>query len=425
MRQASAESFPDRALSPVVGTVVLVAIVLVLAAVSAGLVLGLAGEQDPAPQAKFALERADTPGEYRLVHESGDTIDGDRLTLRGVANPDRLSGQELAAGKSVVVEAQSDTIRVVWTEREGTSSSYVLSTFASDSLGATLPTGTVFTGSAGGVRQITGPSGATTTLSTPNEPTALGPATDIDNDGTIEIPYATSGGAIKLVDTDGGVETVTTGIPSGSGIDTDKTRLASGTWDGCTGVFFAGDDDDVYCSTTGGSTMRVADPGDGGTAILGVGDIDADGDGEFIFADASAQLRYYDTPDGTPTAIGPTLGASTGMGAGTLGDFDDDGQSRVAVVDGGNDVHMIDANTDTKIEGSDTASGTAPSAKQSSAAATDVDDDGVDELVYIGDSSGKLKYIDNIEQSAGTWERKFLTDDGGSQIDGDIETGAV
>ncbi|NHN61920.1 flagellin-like protein [Haloarcula quadrata] len=414
-----------RGVSPVIGTVLLVAILVVLSAVSAAFVLGLTGEQDPVPQAKLALEQTEAAGEYHLVHESGDTIDGDRLTLRGVANPDILAGTELAAGKAVTIEPQADTVRVVWTEREGAPSSYVLTTFNPDFVAGALPTGTVFTGSSGGVRQIIGATGDTMVLSTSSEPTALGPATDIDNDGTIEVPYTTSGGAVKIVDTDGTVETVTTSIPSGSGIDTDKTRLASGTWGGCTGVFFAGDDDDIYCSTVGGSTTHIADPGDGGTAILGVGDIDADGDDEFVFADASAQLQYYDSPGGSPTAIGPTLGASTGMGAGTLGDFDGDGQSRVAVVDGGNDIHMVDAGSDKKIESGDTVSGTAPSAKQSSAAAADIDDDGVGELVYIGDSSGNLKYIDNIDQPSGNWERKFLTDDGGSQIDGDVETGAV
>jgi flagellin-like protein len=425
MRQHTSRLPPERAVSPVVGTVLLLAIVLLLAAVSASFVLGLTGEQDPAPQAKLALERTETPGEYLLVHESGDTINGDRLTLRGVANPDALAGEELAAGKAVTIEPQADTVRVVWTEREGAPSSYVLTTFNPDFIAGTLPTGTVFTGASGGVRQIIGTTGETTTLATSSEPTALGPATDVDNDGTIEIPYATSGGAIKLVDTDGTVETVTTSIPSGSSIDTDKTRLASGTWGGCTGVFFAGDDDDIYCSTVGGSTTRVADPGDGGTAMLGVGDVDADGDDDFVFADASAQLRYYDSPGGSATAIGPTLGASTGMGAGTLGDFDSDGQSRVAVVDGGNDIHMVDASSDKEIESGDTVSGTAPSARQSSAAAADVDNDGVDELVYTGDGSGNLKYIDNIDQPAGAWERKFLTDDTGSQLDGDVETGAV
>ncbi|GGK53916.1 type IV pilin [Haloarcula sebkhae] len=425
MCRVVSHSLPERAVSPVVGTVLLVGIVLLLAAVSAGFVFGLTEPQDPAPQATLALEQTDTPGEYRLVHESGDTIDGDRVTLRGVADPDALAGIAFTAGKSVVVQAQSDSVRVIWAEHDGAPSSYVLSTFSPTTTADTLPVGTVFTGAPGGVRQIAGTTGDMTTLATPNEPTALGPATDIDSDGTIEIPYATSGGAIKLVATDGSVETVTTSIPTGAGIDTDKTRLASGTWDGCTGVFFAGDDDDVYCATTGGSTTRIADPGDGGTAILGIGDIDADSNDEFIFADASAQLQYYDSPGGTPTPIGPTLGASTGMGAGTLGDFDSDGQTSVAVVDGGNDIHMVDASSDTKIESSDVVSGTAPSAKQSAVAAADVDDDGADELVYIGDSSGKLRYVDNIDQSAGAWERKFLTDDSGSQVDGDVETGAV
>lgn len=415
-----------RALSPVVGTVLLLGIVLLLVAISGSLVLGLTDQQDPAPQAKFDLEATDTPGEYRLVHEAGDTVDGDRLTLRGVEDPDVLAGTELAAGESVLVEAERDTVRVVWEEREGDPSSYVLSEFDVDELAAGLPTGTVFTGSTGGVLRITGTSGVTTTISTPSSPTALGPASDIDGDGTVEVPYATSGGSVKLVDTGGTVETVASSIPSGSGIDTDKTRLASGTWDGCTGVFFAGDDDDLYCSSVGSSTTRIADPGDGGTAVVGVGDIDGDGSGELVFADASATLQYYDSPGGSPTVLSATtLGASTGIGAGSLGDFDGDGQVRVAYVDGGNDVHMVDASGDTKIQSGDVVGGSAPSAKQSPATAADVDDDGTPELVYVGNANGKIKYVDNIEQPSGNWELKFLFDDSGNKIDGDTGTGAV
>ncbi|WP_277540140.1 FG-GAP repeat domain-containing protein [Haloarcula laminariae] len=419
----------ERAISPVVGTVLFLAVVLLLVAISGALFLGLTEEQDPAPQARLALEPIESSDDYRLVHESGDSITGSRVRIRGIEDPDTLAGTELTAGSEIRVTPTSETVRIVWEEQRQQPSSYILSTFdttlSSSSSSASLPDGVVFTGATSGILNVSGDGGSKSVIPTPSAPQALGPASDVDGDGTIEVPYANSAGEIRLVDAAGNTETVASTIPSGSGIDTNKTRLTTGSWDGCSGVLFAGDDSRFYCSSVGNATAEIADPGDGSDAVAGVRDIDGDGDDEFVFVDGSQTLQYYDTPGGTPTVLSTTtLGSNTGVGGGSFGDFDDDGQLRVAYVDGSTNIHLVDAGSDTKIQGTDIDSGTTPTAAKSPVTAADVDGDGLDELVYVDASTGDLRYIDKLDRPPGNWELQFLTADG-SRVGGDVATGTV
>lgn len=80
----------DRALAPVVGVVLLVAVTAVLAV---GVVAGVVESPGPAaaPTAAFDGE-ADATGEIRAVHAGGDTIAPDELGLRV-----RVDGEPLAA----------------------------------------------------------------------------------------------------------------------------------------------------------------------------------------------------------------------------------------------------------------------------------------------------------------------------------------
>ncbi|MFC6975470.1 type IV pilin [Halomicroarcula sp. GCM10025709] len=108
----------ERSVSPVVGGVLMLGIVVLLVGASAVFVFQLTEEQTPAPETAFDLERTDS-GAYELVHEAGPELDGDRVTLRGVADPDVLRGRTLSAGQSVVVFPQDETVRIVWIESEG------------------------------------------------------------------------------------------------------------------------------------------------------------------------------------------------------------------------------------------------------------------------------------------------------------------
>lgn len=115
----------SRAISPVVGTVLLIAIVLLLATVGATMFLGLTDETDPRPT--VVLEDEQTEGDsHELVHQSGETLDGDRLEFRGVADPKAAAGKNLSSGNSLTVYPIEEEIQVVWYGEND--ESYILTT---------------------------------------------------------------------------------------------------------------------------------------------------------------------------------------------------------------------------------------------------------------------------------------------------------
>ncbi|POG56061.1 type IV pilin [Haloferax marisrubri] len=135
----------SRAVSPVIGVILMVAITVILAAVIGTFVLGL-GDQvgDTAPQASFAFDYdndggADDEAQVTITHESGDAVDADRLSISiDGAAPDGTNyiestafSDQVSAGDSALITvgtAGSDTswsgevIRVVWTSESGSNS---------------------------------------------------------------------------------------------------------------------------------------------------------------------------------------------------------------------------------------------------------------------------------------------------------------
>lgn len=119
----------DDAVSPVIGVVLMVAVTVVLAAVTATFVLDAEGDTRKTPVATFDFEKIDLsgqPDELRVVHDGGDAIPNTELYISGSAGvqdedccpgpENRLSwfqvaqddgesrGEEVAAGDSVLVE---------------------------------------------------------------------------------------------------------------------------------------------------------------------------------------------------------------------------------------------------------------------------------------------------------------------------------
>ena len=116
----------DSAVSPVIGVILMVAITVILAAVIGSFVLNLGGSlNDSAPQASFGFDFNTTSADnVTVTHQSGDTIDAERLNVTGV-KPDPIkwtdagTGGPVSAGSSATFNSTgsfaSDTIRVVWT----------------------------------------------------------------------------------------------------------------------------------------------------------------------------------------------------------------------------------------------------------------------------------------------------------------------
>ena len=116
-------------MSPVVGTVLLVAIVVALSALVAAVAFGTGGPREPAPDVVLELEQTDRPVAHELVVEGGDTLVGEKVEFRGTADEDPLAGR-LRAGESVTVYPVEDTVRVVWFGEYTTTQ--VLATFDPD-----------------------------------------------------------------------------------------------------------------------------------------------------------------------------------------------------------------------------------------------------------------------------------------------------
>jgi flagellin-like protein len=123
----------DRAVSPVIGVILMVAITVILAAVIGTFVLGL-GDQvsESAPQAQFTFDFDKTSGVLTITHDGGDAIASDTINVTGSGNDIRWdhatntsTAYDVSAGNSTVVGdgssiasevtvSEGDTVRIVW-----------------------------------------------------------------------------------------------------------------------------------------------------------------------------------------------------------------------------------------------------------------------------------------------------------------------
>lgn len=102
----------DRAVSPVIGVVLMVAVVVILAAVIGAFVLGLGGDQSSAPQASFSMDNGD------VIYEGGDDLNGDNLEITVAGGKDKgTKSGELNAGQKITKSTltTAGTVRVVYT----------------------------------------------------------------------------------------------------------------------------------------------------------------------------------------------------------------------------------------------------------------------------------------------------------------------
>ena len=127
----------ERAVSPVIGVVLMVAITVILAAVIGSFVLGLAGDvSEAAPTAQISFEYDSGEDEVTLIHDGGNAFSNDAVSLRGPQTDDPLNGwasnSQVRAGDSVTVnidsESEGNTLRVIWQGSGGSSAVIARST---------------------------------------------------------------------------------------------------------------------------------------------------------------------------------------------------------------------------------------------------------------------------------------------------------
>jgi flagellin-like protein len=142
----------NRAVSPVIGVILMVAITVILAAVIGTFVLGLGDQvQQTSPNAQWDWEEngdVTASGSLTVTHEGGDTVDPATLSFAGsalasppytlgtggsgdVADANDFPDNEVSAGDSATVASgnfaaspsDGDTVSLIWTADGGGSSS--------------------------------------------------------------------------------------------------------------------------------------------------------------------------------------------------------------------------------------------------------------------------------------------------------------
>lgn len=131
----------DRAVSPVIGVILMVAITVILAAVIGTFVLGLGDSiGNSAPQAQFDFTYSDAGIAdnkwVNITHQGGDPINNETLAIT-VGDTDAFTGfdekesdwdERTTAGDSIninITADQGDKVQIVWTSEDGQTSSVI------------------------------------------------------------------------------------------------------------------------------------------------------------------------------------------------------------------------------------------------------------------------------------------------------------
>lgn len=128
-----------KAVSPVIGVILMVAITVILAAVIGTFVLGLGDNVNSTPQASWDFEITEGDNELTITHTGGDSITKARLSVSGVSSGLSTTGSGTAVGFSDpvtagdsatvdITEEDGSTVRLVYTS-EGGDNSNVLATY--------------------------------------------------------------------------------------------------------------------------------------------------------------------------------------------------------------------------------------------------------------------------------------------------------
>ena len=248
----------------------------------------------------------------------------------------------------------------------------------------------------------------------------IGPdSADLDGDGEVEIPVVDTNGNMKFVSSTGSISNP----QSNANAKGSNSIMTVGEWDGSpSSVFFAGKNNKIYRANANSGPQLINDLSGQpkADAVLGIADIDDDGTEELIYGGKgpggnSNTINYIDGPGGSVKHITNSgYGTNNAPGVGSPGDFNNDGKSLIPIVDGSNNIKLIDSTGVVRTL-------TQVSATKSPITTADVVGDSKPEIVYI--ESSKLKYISNVNSANPS--TGFIRDDNGSKVDASDKRGVA
>jgi len=106
LKNLLSDSDDSRAVSPVIGVILMVAITVILAAVIGTFVLGLGDQVESAPQASITFS-GDASSGVTIQHRGGDQLSRDEIELRGAGY---TGGGSVLGGSSIFAAGDSVTI---------------------------------------------------------------------------------------------------------------------------------------------------------------------------------------------------------------------------------------------------------------------------------------------------------------------------
>ena len=226
---------------------------------------------------------------------------------------------------------------------------------------------------------------------------AVGPKeVDVDGDGLREIPFVDASNRLRIVDAAGEVQTLATDAAKSPLQNSSGTAVAVGKWNGTTSVYFMNTADvgpngeaTIYRVDMDGQAEQVTVGGSAveANAVIGIGDVDDDGDSDLVYVGHFGHIRYLD--DGGKIDTGQSVGANTGIGAGAPRQFDTGETDRIPFVSG-NNVRLLSHQGGSSTVTDLTTGGTVES---TFVAGVDLVGDDRLEVVFVDSSSGTLKYV--------------------------------
>ncbi|PSQ26503.1 hypothetical protein BRD03_10590 [Halobacteriales archaeon QS_9_68_17] len=243
-----------------------------------------------------------------------------------------------------------------------------------------------------------------------DKPPKTGPMTaDLDGDSATELPYMDQNNNIEVADLDGDVRRL---VDGGS---VTQTRLAVGTWDGDTSVFYVNGNDELSRVNDGNSPQAIdMKPSNSNNfkpvsaaSVAGVADMNGDDDADLVFVNGDQDLVYLEDKnngDREVRDIGINLNTANANGAPAV--FAAGGSPKVPYVDGSGNVDLAD---------SDGYDGTLTSdAIESPVGAFDWTGDGTSEVIYVGSGpSGNSYYLKYVTDSG---DVGYVRDTNGDKI---------